>query len=82
MLDGQPSRTAMGTAAHRATHQTVEHGGVFRDPLHAAGFARCEDFTVRRLAERHWGAAAVAARARAGQPFSDRGGHVLFAATA
>jgi methyltransferase (TIGR00027 family) len=30
---GQPSRTALAAAAHRAAHQVIEEGRVFRDPL-------------------------------------------------
>jgi methyltransferase (TIGR00027 family) len=33
MQQGQPSRTAMGAAAHRAAHQVLEQGRVFHDPL-------------------------------------------------
>lgn len=33
MLSGQPSRTARGAAAHRATHQVIEGGAIFADPL-------------------------------------------------
>ena len=33
MTPGQPSRTALRAAAHRAAHQTCEGGRVFRDPL-------------------------------------------------
>jgi methyltransferase (TIGR00027 family) len=33
MRTGQPSRTALRAAAHRAAHQTCEDGAVFRDPL-------------------------------------------------
>lgn len=33
MLTSEPSRTAIGAAAHRATHQLIENGAVFRDPL-------------------------------------------------
>jgi methyltransferase (TIGR00027 family) len=32
---GQPSHTARGAAAHRATHQTLEGGAIFRDPFAA-----------------------------------------------
>ena len=45
--------------------------------LRAAGFTHCEDFNVRRLAERHWGEEAVAARIKAGNPISERGGMCL-----
>jgi methyltransferase (TIGR00027 family) len=33
MLEGQPSRTALAAAESRATHQVVEGGRIFRDPL-------------------------------------------------
>lgn len=33
MLDGEASRTALGAAVHRANHQQMEHGFIFRDPL-------------------------------------------------
>src|SRR5689334_695312 len=33
MLKGQPSQTAIGAAAHRAAHQELEGGAIFRDPL-------------------------------------------------
>ena len=33
MEPGQPSRTAMGAAAHRAAHQVLEGGRIFSDPL-------------------------------------------------
>lgn len=33
MREGEPSRTAFGAAVHRAVHQDLEHGAVFRDPL-------------------------------------------------
>jgi len=33
MEPGQPSRTAMGAAGHRAAHQVLEGGRVFADPL-------------------------------------------------
>lgn len=33
MQPGQPSRTALGAAAHRAVHQVLEHGRIFSDPL-------------------------------------------------
>jgi len=36
MLTGQPSRTAFAAAAHRAAHQVLEQGRIFRDPLAAA----------------------------------------------
>jgi methyltransferase (TIGR00027 family) len=33
MRFGQPSRTARGAAAHRAVHQLLEGGAIFKDPL-------------------------------------------------
>ncbi len=33
MLEREPSRTAWMAANHRAAHQVLEHGAVFRDPL-------------------------------------------------
>src|SRR5712672_484577 len=33
MQTGQPSRTAMGAAMHRAVHQTLEGGVIFADPF-------------------------------------------------
>jgi O-methyltransferase involved in polyketide biosynthesis len=33
MQPGQPSRTALGAAAHRAVHQVLERGQIFADPL-------------------------------------------------
>jgi methyltransferase (TIGR00027 family) len=33
MQTGQPSRSALGAAAHRAAHQVLEHGFIFHDPL-------------------------------------------------
>jgi methyltransferase (TIGR00027 family) len=33
MQTGQPSRTALGAAIHRAAHQTLEGGRIFNDPM-------------------------------------------------
>ena len=33
MKAGEPSRTALGAASHRAAHQVIEGGVVFHDPL-------------------------------------------------
>jgi methyltransferase (TIGR00027 family) len=33
MIEGQPSRTALSAAAHRAAHQELEAGLIFADPL-------------------------------------------------
>ena len=35
MQSGQPSRTALSAAAHRAAHQMLEKGSIFTDPLAA-----------------------------------------------
>ena len=35
MQQGQPSRTALGAAFHRAAHQVLESGSIFADPLAA-----------------------------------------------
>jgi methyltransferase (TIGR00027 family) len=57
------------------------HPADLQAALAAAGFEHIEDHTVRALAERYLGAEVVAARAQAGTPFPDRGGHVVFAST-
>jgi methyltransferase (TIGR00027 family) len=36
MEPGQPSRTALGAAAHRAAHQSLDGGRIFADPLAGA----------------------------------------------
>src|ERR1017187_5496168 len=33
MQFGEPSRTALAAARHRAAHQLLEHGRIFTDPL-------------------------------------------------
>jgi len=33
MKSGEPSRTALAAARHRAAHQLLEHGSIFADPL-------------------------------------------------
>jgi methyltransferase (TIGR00027 family) len=33
MRTGQPSKTALGAAAHRAIHQSLEGGAIFKDPF-------------------------------------------------
>jgi methyltransferase (TIGR00027 family) len=33
MQPGRPSQTALGAASHRAAHQRLEHGSIFKDPL-------------------------------------------------
>lgn len=62
MKAGQPSRTALAAAAHRATHQTVDAPVVFSDPLAAAVVgpdARAESLLGRRAMR-----AFICARAR------------------
>jgi methyltransferase (TIGR00027 family) len=86
------ARRGAGAEAHSALAERVAAAGEpflsWFEPasLHAelrkCGFSELEDFTVRDLFARHFGAEAVAARARAGSALPDRGGHVLFAATA
>jgi methyltransferase (TIGR00027 family) len=48
MQTGQPSRTALGAAAHRAVHQTLEGGVIFADPF---ALPILDDDTRARLAE-------------------------------
>jgi methyltransferase (TIGR00027 family) len=52
MQKGQPSRTAIGAAGHRAAHQVLEHGIVFADPLALAilGGDAAEAITLAREA--------------------------------
>jgi methyltransferase (TIGR00027 family) len=45
---GQPSHTARGAAAHRALHQTLDGGAIFRDPFAAI---LLDDETLARLDE-------------------------------
>jgi methyltransferase (TIGR00027 family) len=58
MQQGQPSRTALGAAFHRAAHQVLESGSIFTDPLavrilgahaHTAIAAAKNDPSKRRL---------------------------------
>jgi methyltransferase (TIGR00027 family) len=86
------ARDGTGAAAHRGLAEQVAAAGepflswfepaAIQAELRAAGFTEIEDFTVRDLYQHHFGAEAVSARADAGAPVPDRGGHVLFAATA
>jgi methyltransferase (TIGR00027 family) len=48
MLTGQPSQTALGAAAHRAVHQTLEGGVIFADPF---ALRILDDATRARLAD-------------------------------
>ena len=52
MLYGQPSRTAMGAAAHRAVHQLVDGGRVLRDPLAIAILGQSPEELRERAASR------------------------------
>ena len=36
MQNGEPSRTALGAARHRADHQKLDGASIFRDPLAVA----------------------------------------------
>lgn len=67
MQSGQPSRTALAAAAHRAAHQLLEGGRIFFDPLAvpilgygADAIARDADANPSRIAMRLF----IAARAR------------------
>ncbi len=50
MLEQQPSRTAFAAAAHRAAHQLLERGAIFKDPLALAILGQDAE-TVARDAE-------------------------------
>ena len=52
MQAGQPSRTALGAAAHRAAHQLLEGGRIFSDPL-AVRILGQDAETVVREAQEH-----------------------------
>jgi methyltransferase (TIGR00027 family) len=52
MQTGQPSRTALSAAAHRAAHQVLEGGAIFRDPLAVRILARAPE-AIARDAEAH-----------------------------
>jgi len=43
MISGQPSRTALRAAAHRAAHQLLEGGAIFTDPLAVRVLGRSEE---------------------------------------
>jgi methyltransferase (TIGR00027 family) len=49
MKDGQPSLTAQGAAGHRAAHQLLEGGAIFRDPFARAilGDEACAEADAR-----------------------------------
>jgi methyltransferase (TIGR00027 family) len=48
VLAGEPSRTAFGAATHRAVHQDLDGGSVFRDPL---AWSLLEGSRARAVAE-------------------------------
>ncbi|HEX4135080.1 MAG TPA: SAM-dependent methyltransferase [Bryobacteraceae bacterium] len=50
MRSGEPSRTALAAARHRAAHQLLEHGGIFTDPLAVRILGEDAD-TIAREAE-------------------------------
>lgn len=50
MQSGQPSRTALGAAFHRATHQVLDGGAIFHDPL-ALRILGVDEAAVRQFAE-------------------------------
>jgi methyltransferase (TIGR00027 family) len=52
MRPGEPSRTALAAAAHRAAHQVLEGGRIFADPL-ALPILGLDAQTVAREAARH-----------------------------
>jgi methyltransferase (TIGR00027 family) len=51
MEPGQPSRTALAAAAHRAAHQILEEGRIFRDPLAVRILGQDADTIAREAAE-------------------------------
>jgi methyltransferase (TIGR00027 family) len=52
MQSGEPSRTALAAARHRAAHQVLEHGRIFADPLAVRILGEDAD-TVAREAEQN-----------------------------
>ena len=48
---GQPSRTALAAAAHRAAHQILEHGRIFADPLALRILGENAETVVREAGE-------------------------------
>jgi len=52
MQSGEPSRTALAAARHRAAHQVLEHGRIFADPL-AVPILGEEADTISWEAEQH-----------------------------
>ncbi|HEX7716101.1 MAG TPA: SAM-dependent methyltransferase [Marmoricola sp.] len=66
MRPGEPSRTAFGAAVHRAVHQELEGGRIFRDPLawRILGLDREGVLTSARATERTWMRLFIAVRHR------------------
>ncbi|HXC33105.1 MAG TPA: class I SAM-dependent methyltransferase [Verrucomicrobiae bacterium] len=52
MQQGQPSRTALSAAAHRAAHQILEQGRIFADPLAVRVLGQDVETIVREATER------------------------------
>ena len=52
MRVGQPSRTAIGAARHRAAHQVIDGGRIFADPLALPILGETADEVVRHAEER------------------------------
>jgi len=50
MLEKQPSRTALGAAAHRAVHQKRDEGRIFKDPLAQLILGPDADAIIKELA--------------------------------
>ena len=53
MQSGQPSRTALSAASHRAAHQVLEGGRIFTDPLAAQILGRDGDEVMPGEAEKN-----------------------------
>jgi len=51
MRTGQPSRTAIGAAAHRALHQILEDGAIFRDPFASRILDEPTEASLKTLAD-------------------------------
>jgi len=66
MRPGEPSRTAFGAAAHRAAHQDLEDGRIFRDPLAWTILGADRDVVLdrARAADRPWLRLFIAVRHR------------------
>jgi methyltransferase (TIGR00027 family) len=51
VITGQPSRTALAAAAHRAAHQLIEGGAIFADPLAVRILGQSAEEVVREANE-------------------------------